>query len=127
MVRLTARRRLGGKHVAAVSRQEIAIASGIPLYRITEISRMFDWSEVSVAEAERFCAACGFDPTHAEDRNRQQHYNRKCQQKNRPPHYLRVSPLWETEFVPLIRLLKSRQNSFAASSQSPSAPTRSAA
>ena len=105
LCRLLARRRIKAKQVVAMSSQEVAISSGLPLSRVIEISRLTSWDTVTVAEAERFLAGCGFDPLKAEDRNRKNAYQRSC--KNRTKFvYLKSSPLWKTEFVPLIRLLK---------------------
>jgi hypothetical protein len=54
LVRLLARRRLNGKHVEAMATEDIAIASGIPLDRILEISKSTSWDKVSMGETERF-------------------------------------------------------------------------
>lgn len=108
LVRLSARFVIGGKNVRALSHREIAIASGIPLSRCNAIGEAFSWDDITIAEAEGFCAACNFDPTNAQHRERQRDYTRLCQTKypTRPPHYLRNSPFWTTEFLPLIQRLK---------------------
>lgn len=109
VVRLCARRSIGGKHVVALSSQEIAITSGLPALRVAEISWLLEWDEVLVGEARRFCAACNFDPTSRLDRERQAAYARRCltYRPNQYPEYLRQSPLWQTEFLPLLRHLRS--------------------
>src|SRR5689334_23156842 len=99
VVRLCARRSIGGKHVVALSIQEIALQSGIPVSRLSDISWSLDWNDVTIAEARAFCAACNFDPTIRIHRDRQARYAAICA-KNRPnqfPNYLRQSPYWETE------------------------------
>lgn len=109
VVRLCARRSKGGKNVVALTNQEIAIETGIPLIRINEISQLLSWEYMTISEARRFCQACRFDPTMASDRKKQAIYTRVCQIKrpNQPPQYLRNSPLWTTYFLPLIQRLKS--------------------
>lgn len=117
MVRLCARVRTSGKNIRAMASTEIAIASGIPLARVRKISDEFSWEEITLGEAERFCRACGFDPTVSSHRERQREYLRSCQKNpNRPPQYLFKSPWWESEFRPLILRLKLRpeRNAFAA-------------
>lgn len=112
LVRLLARRKVKGKQVRAISSQEVAITSGLKLPRVHAISQMTSWDEVAVAEAERFVAGCGFDPLKAADRNRKSAYQRSCKTQNSQMFtYLRSSPLWQSEFVPLIRLLQSRRSS----------------
>lgn len=118
MVRLCARRPIGGKHVAAMSTQEIALSSGLPAARIAEISLSLTWDDVTISEARRFCSACNFDPTRRLDRDKQARYVIACRKNpNRIPHYLRVSPHWESEFVHLLRHL---QTSSESSSGEPS-------
>lgn len=113
VVRLTGRRIIAGKNVRALANQEVAIASGIPLVRIVEISFSLSWEDIAIGEAERFCGACGFDPTCAEDRRRQREYIRICLTKypHRPPHYLTSSPYWESQLRPIITHIKSRTDS----------------
>jgi hypothetical protein len=129
MVRLAARRLVAGKNVAFLSNREIAIVSGITLDRVLDISQSFSFDEVTVGEAERFCRACNFDPTSAADRKRQREYIRICQKKTpgQLPHFLRSSPHWEAEILPLIQRLRSHQTLSTASKPSPSAEVRSAA
>lgn len=103
----------GSKHVRAVSIEEIAIAAGLPLARVQAIAGSMSWDHITIPEAERFVAACGFDPLNPNDRNRKKAYERTCQK--RPPTkrfaYLRNSPWWEKEFLPLIQRLQSRKAS----------------
>lgn len=118
-VRLAARGG-AGRAVVALSHQEIAIETGIPLARIIEISESFDWRGVTISEAEAFCRACNFDPTNAADRKRQRDYIRICQKKTpgRAPHFLTSSPWWRSQFLPLIDLLRSRPTSSTESESS---------
>jgi len=105
LIRLYARRR-NGRTVEAITAEEIAITSGIPLSRVQEISAKVEWEGVSLAEAERFCAGANFDPTSAKDRNRERAYNLKCHQ-NRPRfQWLKRHPRFVSEFLPLIVALK---------------------
>lgn len=113
LVRLMARRSVGGKNVVSMSLAEIAIASGLPLHRVQEISLSDTWDSITVSEATRFCAACNFDPLSTQDRNRKAAYFRACQ--NVPPiqrfAFLRKSPTWKTELLPLISRLRSLRTS----------------
>ena len=90
----------------AVSLQEIAIAAGMPLHRVQQIAHSLTWENVTISEAERFILGCNFDPLNPADRNRQSAYERSCQNRS-PFAFLRKSPLWVTEFLPLIESLKS--------------------
>ena len=128
VVRLSARFVYVHDHPRAISIREIAISSGIPLSRVIQISESFSWDDVTIGEARRFCAACNFDPTSAKDRRRQNDYIQKCQtHPNRPPHFLKVSPFWETELLPLIHRLRSHPIYSADSRKSPSLEVKSAA
>lgn len=113
LVRLLARRVTKGKRVEVISLSEIVIASGLSRARVTEISNSMTWNSVTFYEAERFIAACNFDPLSAADRNRKRAYETSC--KTRSPkskfQYLKQSPAWKTEFLPLIERLKSRKAS----------------
>jgi hypothetical protein len=129
VIRLAARATTAGKHVRALSHREIAITANIPLARVLEISQLLTWEPVLIGEAKRFCEACGFDPTNAQHRRRQCGYLRKCQQKypGRAPHYLRTSPLWSTEILPLIQSVRSQTGCSTGSPRSPSPATKFAA
>ncbi len=107
LIRLMARRRVKTKTVRAVSLQEIAIASGLPLARVQIIAQSLNWDGISIPEAERFIAGCNFDPLDPADRNRQTSYERSCKKRTKSSHfaYLKKSPLWQTEFLPLIERL----------------------
>jgi hypothetical protein len=111
LVRLCARRSVGAKHVVAVSAQEIAILSGLPVSRVVEVSQSLSWDDITLSEARKFCEACGFDPTVGLHRKRQAIYLLVCRKKRpnqplQPPKYLRASPHWRTEFLPLIQSLR---------------------
>lgn len=109
LIRLMARRRVKGKTVRAVSLQEIAIASGMPFARVQAIAQSATWEDITVAEAERFILACNFDPLSSADRNRQGAYERSCKNRQTQFAFLRKSPWWATEFLPLIESLKSHR------------------
>jgi hypothetical protein len=106
LIRLYARR-VKGRAIEAITGEEIAIVSGIPLSRVHEISALTSWDGVAIPEAERFCKACNFDPTSARDRNRERAYSRTCRRPNRP-RFLWVfnHPKFMSEFRPLIDALR---------------------
>ena len=86
----------------AVTDAELAIKSGIPLARVIAISRSENWSAVTTGEMRRFFEACNFDPTNALHRQRVKQYERVCTQRKTTPFlYLRNSPRWESEFLPM--------------------------
>lgn len=111
LCRLFARRRLAGKTVVSLSLREIAIASGLKLDRVTEISQQIDWKGVTVDEAEKFVAGCQFDPFNYQDRNRKQAYENACLRTKTKFQFLRKSPYWESELKPLILRLRSLKRS----------------
>lgn len=95
--------------VSALSDSDIAIASGIDLNRVREIKCMTNWDAVTFGEILRFTTACNFDPTRASDRERARKYEYVCQKRNVIPfQYLRKSPKWESEILPVMRLLQQR-------------------
>lgn len=92
---------------AALSDAEIAIASGIDINRVREIKFMTDWNGVTIGEALRFCSACNFDPMNSDDRMRARDYEYRCGQRNSVPFsYLKRSPKWESEILPVLLILK---------------------
>lgn len=100
----------------AVTDAELAIRANIPISRIREISQLESWADVPMDEMRRFFDACNFDPTNASHRQRIRTYEYKCKtRKCAPFNYLRKSPKWETEFLPLLllvnRIMKSRSES----------------
>lgn len=97
----------GNNHTPrALTHAEIAIAGGFTLQRVMELSRMPDWENVTFGEMRRFCAACNFSPFSARDRRRLADNESKClQRQSRPFQWLTRSPAYQTEFLPLIRLL----------------------
>ncbi len=104
LVRLMARRKVGTKQVVALTDEEIAVLSGLPLHTVQEIYWAKDWEHISFGHVRRFVAGCQFDPTLSADRNRASAYLR---QKGKPSYrYLKQSPLWDTVFRPLARNLK---------------------
>ena len=109
LIRLCARRRVRGKTVRAMALQEIAITSGLPLARVQVISQSTSWDGITIPEAERFIAGCNFDPLDPADRNRQSAYERSCKTSRSKFAFLKKSPWWLSEFLPLIQLLRARK------------------
>ena len=101
LVRLLARRSVNNSKskVEAISNQEIAVMSQMPLDRVIEISMSKSWENVKVGEAQSFCSACSFDPFSAADRNRASAYLRS----GASFAYLKKHPHWVTFFKPLIQ------------------------
>lgn len=100
-----------------MSDAEVAISSGIDINRVREIKFMVTWDDVTYRELLAFTTACGFDPTSAADRARAKRYEYICQTRDSTPfQYLRKHPKWESEFLPLLKILKAqiRKPSLAA-------------
>lgn len=129
--RLLAKLPGGGRMVLAISDAELAISSGIDLNRIREISCSPNWDHISIGEMRAFFTACHFDPTLAAHRNRVTEYYRVClKRKTKVFQYLRSHPKWESEFLPLVKLLRtiqSQKNSSNGSHPLPSPAVTSAA
>lgn len=107
-VRLLAHRplRSSTRTCLALTDAEIAIAAGLSLERIRQISRMLDWTGVRLGEMRNFCTACGFDPTVAQHRQRVADYESKCIKRTAQPfQWLHRSPVYTEEFLPLIQKL----------------------
>jgi hypothetical protein len=100
LVRCLARRKVGTKQIQAVSDEDIAILSGIPLIRVIEIYTSRTWGGTSVDDMRKFCSACDFDPEDSVDRNRLSAY--KNQRGGPKFTYLKKSPWWGSVFRPLI-------------------------
>lgn len=98
--------RTSTRNCIALTDEEIAIESGLPLERVRQISRMTDWSHVRLGEMRAFCAACGFDPTNSTHRHKFLDYESKCLKRNAKPfQWLHRSPVFAEQFLPLIRKL----------------------
>lgn len=105
--RLFAKEPGSGTADMAVTDAELAIRANIPLSRVREISKMETWDNVTLGEVKRFLEACNFDPTNAAHRYRVTKYEESCTKRQSTPfHYLRRSPKWETEFLPLLLMVK---------------------
>ncbi len=103
-VRLLAKR---GARGIALSDAEIAISSGIDINRVREIKCLTAWDTVTHREMLGFTMACNFDPTNQKHRARAKCYEQACKTRNSLPfQYLRIHPKFESEFLPLIRILK---------------------
>ncbi len=122
LIRLYARRR-NGRTVEAITAEEIAITSGIPLDRVQQISMQTNWDDISLMEVQQFCVGAQFDPTSSRDRNRERAYNLKCKQ-NRPRfQWLKRHPRFESEFRPLIVALMTSPQASSRFSQAPESRT----
>ena len=100
----------GGRR--AITNAEIAIAGGFTLERVEAISRLTDWESVTLSEMRLFCDACNFNPLSRTDRNRINDYERKCLLRNfKPMQWLKRSPAYTKEFLPLIRILANLERS----------------
>lgn len=123
-VRMLAKNSSTGRLAAALSDAEIAIASGIPLPRIRQIVRLTAWAEVTLGEMMSFTIACNFDPTDFNDRRRVASYEYACtKRKTTPFSYLRKSPQWESEILPLLKIAAT-QRTRPASVPSPTSSSR---
>ncbi len=130
-VRLFAKQPGGGRAAQAISDAELAISSGMTLERVRQICYSENWDAITASEMKAFFTACHFDPTLAAHRNRVTEYYRVCLKRNTKVfQYLRNHPKWESEFLPLVKLmrtLESQRNFSNESPQSPSVATRSVA
>jgi hypothetical protein len=105
-VRLLAKYPGSGMRDMAVADAEIALRANMTITRVREISRTPSWDGITTGEMRRFFSACNFDPTKARDRQRVYQYQRICQIRQSDPfQYLRRSPKWESEFLPLVKML----------------------
>jgi hypothetical protein len=99
----------------ALTDAEIAIASGIDLTRVRQIFKMDNWHAVSIGELHALMAACNFNLLDYRMLHRVEQYEYICKKRNVMPfQWLRESPKWESEFLPLIRQMQSRVRSAAA-------------
>lgn len=104
-VRLFASRRVPGKGKLALTDEEIAVQSGMPLSEVKSMSWLDSWDNVPMRRVKQFSEACGVYFT-----NRASMRTLTCYLKNRPSyHYLRKSPLWKDQFQPMIALLLQSQ------------------
>jgi len=93
--------------MTALSDAEIAIASGIDINRVRAINMMTDWQQVTIGEMMRYTLACNFDPTRSADRTRAHDYEYRCSKRNTTPFtYLKNSPKWESEILPVLMILQ---------------------
>lgn len=104
-VRLLACKRVPGKGKVALSDEEIAQRSGLPLPEIKSLSWLVSWDNVPVRRVREFSEACGVFFT-----NRRSMRTLSCYLKNRPSYkYLKKSPLWKGQFQPMISLFLESQ------------------
>lgn len=89
---------------------EISKASNIPVARVDSISRSTSWQGIDIYEMQAFCSACRVDFASRKSMKRVDTYIRgvTINGKRVPPtySYLRKSPDWEKEFLPLVLILK---------------------
>lgn len=89
---------------------EISQASGIPVARVDSISRSKSWAGIDIYEMQSFCNACSVDFASRVSMKRVDTYIRgaRVDGKRVPPSfaYLRKSPDWEKEYLPLIEIVK---------------------
>ena len=98
----------GSSHgaVRALSDEEVAIDSGLPIDAVREISKLTSWGTVPMGAVRLFCIGCHFDPFNYWDRNRTSAYTRT----NPKFTYLKKSPHWVGVFRPLIKILEDAKN-----------------
>lgn len=109
-VRILAKRPGSGLRDLGLTDADIAISSGISLSRVREINRMINWHECTVGEVLAYTTACNFDPANPVDRARVNQLTYVCKKRGTKPfQYLRKSPRYESEILPILHLLKSRQ------------------
>lgn len=107
--RIIAKKPGSGLRDLGLTDSDIAIHSGIPLSRVREICRMTDWLDCTVAEIHAFTLACNFDPANPEDRSRIAQIEYVCKKRGTKPfQYLKKSPRYESETLPLLQLLKQK-------------------
>lgn len=107
-----------GRADMAITDAELAIGANIPIDRVREISRMTTWQGVPFDEMQRFFVGCKFDPTNSVHRHRITEYQKICKKRKVVPfQYLRLSPKWETEFLPLLVMVQKIMRSKIESSK----------
>jgi hypothetical protein len=108
-VRILAKRPGSGLRDLGLTDADIAIASNIPLSRVREICRMTNWHECFVGEVLAFTLACNFDPANPSDRRRVHQYQYLAKKRGyRPFQWLKMSPKYESETLPLLQLLREK-------------------
>jgi hypothetical protein len=118
-VRILAKRPGSGLRDLGLTDADIAISSGIPLSRVKEINRSLNWHNCTVGEVLAFTAACNFDPANPKDRCRVKQYRYLTRKRGyRPFQWLKKSPRYESEILPILHLLNSLQNPQSQSSTS---------
>lgn len=96
----------GGTRPVWISDAELAITCGLTMARVREIGRMHSWDSVTFSEMRKFCDGCRFDPTVPAQRKRVADYEYQCLTRHsQPMQWLRRSPRFQTEALPLIHLL----------------------
>jgi hypothetical protein len=109
-VRILAKRPGSGLRDLGLTDADIAISSNIPISRVREINRMHNWHAVTLGELLAYTLACNFDPANPKDRCRVKQYEYLAKKRGYVPfQYLKKSPKYESEILPILHLLKSKQ------------------
>ena len=112
VVRLLARvKKPGGAGVRALTDAEIARAGGLSLEMVRHISKLTEWSDVSIDTLLSFLKGCGADLDNRDWLRKNAAYMASI---NGAPRYLRQSPDWTGTYEPLIRILLRHEQGKAA-------------
>lgn len=95
--RLLARRKTRSHGVHAMTDEELSTISGLPMARIKAISWSVTWDDIPCSEMLAFTKACGID-----FESRRCLWRHQLYVKSGAFLHLRRSPLWASQFVPLI-------------------------
>lgn len=107
--RILAKKPGSGLQNLGLTDADIAISSGIPISRVREMSRMLNWNECTIAEVLSFTIACNFDPANPKDRQRVNQYQYVCRKRGKKAfQWIKMSPKYESEYLPLLQLLKAK-------------------
>lgn len=121
-VRILAKKKRAVFEDLAMSDEEVTIRSGLTINRMREISRMRNWADVTLGEFKAFAVGCDFDLTNPADRRRIIQYKYVCKKRRKRPFlYVTKSKLFESTFLPLIRMMASYDEPSGDSSPSPPA------
>lgn len=95
----------------ALTDAEIAIASCIPLERIREINRQRNWDDITMGEFLRYTRACNVNPLDSHERIRIKKYDETWKKRKTIPFWFqRQSPKWDSELMPLLKMLRAEKS-----------------
>lgn len=97
--RLLARKTAARGGVEALTDEEIAAGSGLPVPTVATLSRKHAWTGVPFDTVLAFTRGCGI---HFDDRDSLRHHSAYMRRLKSAPRYLRRSPAWVDTFQPLI-------------------------